>query len=387
MRTLQIGDFWFTEEQSGLSRYYYELLTHLPAAGVESRGLVLGTAAVETASAGKVLPFASSEDGLLTRMRAVRGAARQQIASFHPDLVVSHLAIYAAPVVDLLGRMPNVVQFHGPWAGESGVEGARGMAFRAKSWLERLVYNHGTLLIVLSDAFRQELIDGYGVSAERIRIVPGGVDTSRFNVETSRARAREQLGWPQDRPILLTVRRQVRRMGLENLIKATAEIVKRVPEVLVLLGGAGPISAELQQLIEDHSLEGNVRLLGRVPDADLPAAYRAANLTVVPTVALEGFGLITLESLASGTPVYVTPVGGLPEVIGPFSPGCVFEGSTVEAISSRLIDILTGCQSMPTEEACRSYAVNHFSWPLIADRIRNVYAEALTFEHRGRQGH
>jgi glycosyltransferase involved in cell wall biosynthesis len=378
LRTLQIGDFWFSEEQGGLSRYYYELLNHLPATGVESRGLVVGTPAVEAASAGRVSPFSAPEDGILTRMRAVRRAAQQQIASYRPDLLVSHFAIYAAPLADLLARNPNVVHFHGPWAGESGVEGARSVAFHLKATLERLVYGRGTRLIVLSDAFRQELMHGYGVPFERIRIVPGGVDTELFNVRMSRATAREYLGWPQDRPILLTVRRQVRRMGLENLIDATAEITKRVPDVLVLLAGSGLIASELRQRIQDRGLENHVRLLGRVPDADLPTIYRAADLTVVPTVALEGFGLITLESLASGTPVYVTPVGGLPEVVRPFDSGCVFEDSSVEAIASHLTAVLTGASRMPTESGCRSYAADHFAWPHIAERIRDVYVEALS---------
>ena len=99
-------------------------------------------------------------------------------------------------------------------------------------------------------------------------------------------------------------------MGLEELIDAMKLIARRHPEALLLLGGSGPISSELQARIESHGLQQHVKLLGRVEDALLPLAYRAANLSVVPSRALEGFGLVTLESLAAGTPVYVTRVGG-----------------------------------------------------------------------------
>ena len=378
MQTLQIGDRWLEEEQGGLSRYYYELLRYLPATGVRSQGLVVGSAQIASTTHGQVKAFARPDESLLVRMRALRQMALRELHASSPDLIVSHFAIYALPIVDRLRSSPNVAHFHGPWAGESGVEGAGGLSTRMKSWVEQTVYQRATRLIVLSEAFRAELTQRYRIDESRIRIVPGGVDTERFNTLQSREAARLQLGWPTDRPILLSIRRHVRRMGLENLIEATALLRQSVPEVLVLLGGAGPISADLQQQIDYRNLTHSVRLVGRVPDADLPKAYRAADLTVVPTVKLEGFGLITLESLASGTPVYVTPIGGLSEVVRPFDPSCIFQGTSPEQIAATLKDALTGAQEMPSSEVCRRYAVDHFSWPRIAEKVRNVYQEACS---------
>jgi glycosyltransferase involved in cell wall biosynthesis len=166
-------------------------------------------------------------------------------------------------------------------------------------------------------------------------------------------------------------------MGLENLIDAVRQVSRLVPDVLVLLAGSGPISGELRRRIVEHGLEENVRLLGRLDDADLPAAYRAADLSIVPSQALEGFGMITLESLASGTPVLVTPVGGLPEVVRPFAPECVLEGITTEIIADALGEFLRGTRVLPSSHACRSYAASNFSWPVIAGLTRKVYEEAL----------
>ena len=103
-------------------------------------------------------------------------------------------------------------------------------------------------------------------------------------------------------------------MGLENLIDAMEQVKACCPDVLLLLGGTGSIANDLQSQIKERGLEQNVRRLGRVSEADLPLAYRAADddrAIAVPG----GFGLVTLESLASGTPALVTPIGGLPEVI------------------------------------------------------------------------
>jgi glycosyltransferase involved in cell wall biosynthesis len=177
--------------------------------------------------------------------------------------------------------------------------------------------------------------------------------------------------------VLLAVRRLVRRTGLENLIEAAKLLVTQQPDVLVLIGGSGPMAGELQRRITDYKLDANVRMLGRIDDADLPMAYRAADMTVVPSQSLEGFGLITLESLAAGTPVFVTPVGGLPEVVMPFAPECVFAGASSVEMAAVLGEALRGERLMPTQEACRTYAASQFSWSRIAQKVRSVYEEAV----------
>lgn len=377
LRTLQLGNDWPTERVGGLNRYFADLLLHLPAAGVEARGLVVGPEKIHAETAGVVTAFARSTDPLYKRLWLARTATLKALQQEKVDLLVSHFALYTAPLAGLAARHPTVVHFHGPWAAESGVEGAASLSLRAKRLLESGVYRRARQLIVLSQAFQKELVTRYNIEEERIRIVPGGINTVRFNAELSRDSARQQLGWPTDRPILLAVRRLVRRMGLENLVEAMRTIITSVPEALLLLGGKGPLTAELQQLIESRGLQQHVRLLGRIEEQDLPLAYRAADLTVVPTQALEGFGMITLESLASGTPVFVTPIGGLPEVVRPFAPQCVFADTRTETMASVLEEALRTPELLPSAEACRAYALNHFSWPAIASRVAEVYRQAL----------
>lgn len=378
MRTLQIGNDWPEERIGGLNRYFVELIRHLPDAGVQVKALVVGSEQISTNTAGTVHPFARRDDGLLRRMLSVRQAAAKEIQSGEVDVLVSHFALYAAPLGNLIGRLPFVVHFHGPWAAESGVEGSASLAFRAKLALERRVYRKANRFIVLSKSFANELVARYAVNGELIRIIPGGVDTSRFNASQTREGARLRLGWPSDRLVILAVRRLVRRMGLENLIDAMGTVARTHPDVLLLLGGTGPLESELRARVAKEGLERNVRLLGRLSEEDLPVAYRAADMTVVPSQALEGFGMITLESLASGTPVLVTPVGGLPEVIAPFSPECVFPSTASADMAASINDILQGIRKLPSSDACRTYAVEHFSWPVISERVRDVYLDAAS---------
>lgn len=377
LRTLQIGNDWPTERIGGLNRYFVDLIRHLPAAGASVKGLVVGPAEITAATQGTVTAFAPSKAPMYRRLWLARQAALEQLRGGSVDVLVSHFALYAAPLGSYASKHPLVVQFHGPWAAESHVEGSASLSLRLKHTLEQSVYRRGRRFIVLSRAFQQELVKRYNIDEDLVRIVPGGIDTERFNTKLSRVEARERLGWPRDRPIILAVRRLVRRMGLENLIDAIKALREKHPDLLLLLGGKGPISGELAARIKEEDLERHVRLLGRIEEEDLPLAYRAADMTIVPTQALEGFGMITLESLASGTPVLVTPVGGLPEVVQPFAPECVFADTSTEEIASVLAQFLDGSRKLPAEAACRAYALQKFGWPHIAAKVKEVYEEAL----------
>ena len=339
------------------------------------RGLVAGSTGLASETGGRVIGFALSASPLPRRLLAARSAAKLAMREFRPNLIVSHFALYTWPCIDLLQR-PLVVHFHGPWALEGAAEGDRRLATKAKLHMEGAVYRRAERCIVLSEAFGQLLHETYKVDETRISIVPGGVDTSRYSRALTRSEARESLGWPVDRPIVLAIRRLARRMGLENLIAAMVQVRSRHPDALLLISGKGLLAQELHARVEQKNLENNVRLLGYLPDEQLPIAYRAADLSVVPSVSLEGFGLVTTESLASGTPVMVTPIGGLPEAVRCLSKNLVFENSSVGAIAEGLIAALSGSFSMPDEIACRNFAKSRFDWTSVTPKIRAIYAEA-----------
>lgn len=368
---------WLPEAPgSGVGRMYHGLIRHLPQEGVEVSGLVTGSPQV-SASDAPVHAFAAQDGFLLRRLWALRSSVRVHVSAQRPDLVASHFALYTLPYLDLLDETPLVVHFHGPWAQESSAEGASPLVVRLKESVERLAYRRAQRFIVLSEAFKSLLVRTYDVSEGRVHVVPGGVDVDRFASARSPSEARTALGWPADRPILLTVRRLVRRVGLENLVEAMPHVRSHVPDALLLVAGKGPLADELRARIQRHDLNDHVRLLGFVPDEDLPTAYRAADLSVVPTRSLEGFGLVAVESLAAGTPVLVTPVGGLPEVVRNLSPHLVMEGSSTEALQEHLVAALNGSLSLPSGSECREFAAAQYDWPVIARQVRAVYEDVL----------
>jgi glycosyltransferase involved in cell wall biosynthesis len=370
VKALQIGMGAASGGMGGLDRYYFELVRALPAIGTQVDGYVFG----DTAGSDGVTCFADAGASLFGRWAGLRSAIGGSICEC--DLIVSHFALYAFGMLDQIGKKPFVVHFHGPWAGESAAEGAGALAVAGKRALERIVYHRGARFIVLSKAFGSILAREYGVSPSAIRVVPGGVDLRRFSEVGSRREARRTLGWPEDRPTVVTVRRLVRAKGLENLIEAAKLVRLRIPEVLVVIAGTGPLEQELKRCVNEAGLEYNVRFVGFVREDALPSVYRAADLFVVPTITLEGFGLVVVEALACGTPVIVTPIGGLPEVVADLDPGLVLGSGEPAEIARGICAALNGTMSLPSEYECRAYA-KRFDWPTIATRVNAVYREVL----------
>ncbi|MBP2299371.1 glycosyltransferase family 4 protein [Azospirillum picis] len=375
---LQLGLGWFPETHGGAENVFYHLARHLPHQGVAVAGLVLGRASAVLDGGARIDSFAPPTAPLPQRLAAARAAVAAALRRQPPDLVASHFALNTLPALPALRDRPLVVHFHGPWALESAAEGAGALSVRLKLLVERLVYRRATRFVVLSRAFATILTERYGVPPDRISRVPGGVDAGRFDLPDDRAAARARLGWPQGRPVVLTVRRLVRRMGLAALVDAMVELCRRVPDALLLVAGRGPEAAALQDRIGALGLENHVRLLGFVPDAQLPLAYRAADLCVMPSQSLEGFGITALESLAAGTPLLVTPVGGLPEVVEELDGDLVLAGSDARSIGAGLAEALIGSRRMPDAAACRALVRHRFDWPVIAARTAAVYRDTLS---------
>jgi glycosyltransferase involved in cell wall biosynthesis len=103
-------------------------------------------------------------------------------------------------------------------------------------------------------------------------------------------------------------------------------------------------------------------------------AYRAADVALVPSIAFESFGLVAAESLACGTPVFVTPLLGLPEVVRALDPQLVLDGNQPADIARRLVDALAGHLTLPDAAACAGYA-SRFGWRSVSGVIHDIYAE------------
>jgi glycosyltransferase involved in cell wall biosynthesis len=167
-------------------------------------------------------------------------------------------------------------------------------------------------------------------------------------------------------------------MGLENLLRAVALLHTQGRRVFLVVGGKGPLAASLAALSADLSIADYVRFAGFIPEADLPAYYQAADLFVLPTLDLEGFGLITLEALACGTPVVGTPVGSTAELLGDFDARWLATGTDPRAIAAAAARGLELAEDGGAElrRRCRAFA-ERYDWERIVDQYECLYAEAV----------
>ena len=126
-------------------------------------------------------------------------------------------------------------------------------------------------------------------------------------------------------------------MGIDVLLDSWAARGGELPPGSTLLVvGDGPLAGELEARAARPPLAGSVRLLGRVRDRELVEVYRAADVAVLPTLAVEGFGLVVLEAAACGTPSIVTDVGGLSEAAAPLDRSLVVPAADAGALADRL---------------------------------------------------
>jgi len=311
------------------------------------------------------------------------------------DLLHIHLPLIGpgALAANREARLPCVASFYGPWHEEMAAEltarplaALKGSLYRAylrplcwglRRW-QGQVLGRCRRVIVLSE-YSQCQVRAFWprVAAERIVTIPGGVDLNRFHPVPDRAVIRSRLGLPGDRMILFTVRRLVPRMGLENLLYAFARLSADRPELLLMIGGRGPLQSGLSALADRLGIAARARFAGFIAEEDLPAYYQAADLFVLPTAALEGFGLITVEALASGLPVVGTPIGSTAEVLGVFDSRFLTSGNDAVALEEGIRRGLVMLQSegLALTERCRAFAVAHYDWERVVDRYEALYTE------------
>jgi glycosyltransferase involved in cell wall biosynthesis len=376
MKLLQIGASWFGYQMGGLERYYAELVTHLASFGIEVTGLVYELKEPPKVKGLNLISFGTQNKSIARQYLDQRRLLKAHLSN-SIDLVASHCTPSLFPALRHLRDKPLICHFHGPRYLERTVEGANPISVRLSRYIEHKVYARADHVITLSHYMKRVLADTYAFPEDRISVIPGGVNIKQFRQRLSREEARQQLELPQGRPIILTVRRLDRRMGLHNLVEAMSEVVRIVPDVLLLIAGKGPLQHELNQHIQSRSLSTNIQMIGAVADQVLPLLYRAADVSIVPTTAYEGFGLILVESLACGTPALGTPVGAIPEVLRPLSESLLLKSPAPQHLAEGLCEALSGNRLLPSMEVCETYAAQNYAWPAIASKVHAVYRQVI----------
>ncbi len=363
MRVLVICDVLFPQTVSGAGRVAREVTEALKKRGNEMQFLtrqVSTSLSRNQANDIKTTYYPLPLEAFPTRFRKI---FRETIREFQPDIVHVHQPLPAFLLIPSSFPRPIVYTFHSSWAEEFKIKFSpwphifRKIASPLLGKVENRVLHRATAVTGLSGFSQRELKRLY--NREGV-IIPGGVDSKRFRpiakVESSKVLR------------LVTLRNLVPRMGLSQLIRA----MKLLPSHIELtIGGEGPLRDELMGLISSLGLSERVQLAGHVPDEDLPLFYSSANWFVLPTVALEGFGLIILESLSCGTPVLGTRIGAIPELLEKFDPQWIITEPTPEEIAATIFRV-TG-RPVPSPDDLHHRVAEEFDWRNIAKRYLEMF--------------
>jgi glycosyltransferase involved in cell wall biosynthesis len=358
MRIHMTGSEWFGTARGGLNRYFTDLYEALsPADGIDVSAYAFGEPPPGGSTWGE--PVGSTKARVRASMSPLppRGA-----------IVDRHFALYGPPAIGRRRGTRLVTHFHGPWAAESAMSGESSRAVRAKYLFERGRYHRSDLFVVLSNTFRDVLIEDYRVDPELIAVIPPGVDLARFAAPAVAGEGDAEDG----PPVVLCVRRLERRMGIDVLLRAWDEVRSEVDDAELVIIGTGGEEAALREQAAAGAHAASVTFVGNASDDQLAQAYRRASITVVPTRALEGFGLIALESMAAGRAPIVTDVGGLPDSVRGFDDSLIVPPDDADALGDRMVRALKGERPSPGE--CRSRA-EQFTWGQCVERHRRAYSE------------
>jgi glycosyltransferase involved in cell wall biosynthesis len=228
-------------------------------------------------------------------------------------------------------------------------------------------------IAVLSEFMHNEVRTLDADAATKVMSIPGGMDTTWFSPGPPVAHPFAQ----GDGPLLVTARRFVPRTGVEALVEAMPAVLEAVPGARLAICGDGPLRPRVEERIAAAGLGERVRLLGRVSDEELLGWYRAADLFVMPTQALEGFGLAAAEALACGTPAVGTNAGAVPEVLAPLDPRLVATGHDAPALAAAIVRVLSTPDLLGDVAArARAQVHPHMSWDAVAERYLDLYAAA-----------
>jgi glycosyltransferase involved in cell wall biosynthesis len=247
---------------------------------------------------------------------------------------------------------------------------------------ERGVLEAADGIVILSEYTRRNLEEHFpSVDLNKVRIIPSGVDVVRFRPAPDRDAVRARLGFDRDTLHLVTVRALAPRMGLENLVRAmpliAAEAAKRRLKVRLTICGSGSLMPTLEALVRDVRVGDAVTLAGRVSDEDLVRHYQAADLFVLPTTAMEGFGISTVEALATNLPVVGTPAGATPEILGAIDRRLLTADTSSDAIAGAIVRWFDWRTDDAGTTRYRDEVLAKYSWDCVTDMIEGTYAEKV----------
>ena len=299
-----------------------------------------------------LLPKVGMTTAPLTLALGARAAVQRLIAEgFDFDVIDAHYYYPDGVAAALLARWFNKPLTVTARGSDVNLIGGHALPRRFMQWASRVASASIGVSQALVDRMRE-----LGLGSARQLTLRNGVDLTRFQPAGDVAALRAQLGVAGS-PLIVSVGNLLPVKGHDLAIEALARLRQQGLDARLCVIGAGPLRDELQALASQRGLDGEVRFLGALPQEQLAAWYGAADLLMLASER-EGWPNVLLESMACGTPVVATSVGGIPEIVDVPSTGRLVAERSAAALADAVLDLW---RDLPPRDAVCRHA-RQFGW-------------------------
>jgi glycosyltransferase involved in cell wall biosynthesis len=226
-------------------------------------------------------------------------------------------------------------------------------------YITKRQFNRQDNIITISKQSKNQIITHFGTDKEKITIIPNGVDIKKFNPSNQSEEIRNKYG----HDILLFSGLMVPRKNVPVLLKAMPQVIKEFPDVHLLLTGEGYALDDYKILSKSLGIQNNVDFLGYIDDEYLTKLYATSDIFVFPS-ALEGFGQVLLEAMASGTPVICTDKPPMSKIIG--NGGITFKLNDSKDLAEKIIELLMNRDELKKLKKNSQIIAKKYDWDHIA---------------------
>lgn len=388
MRILMLAWEFPPNGVGGLAQHVFELSRALVAAGNTVHVITTGNGrqpqneSIENINVWRVIPYDWGADRSfidwvyrLNFALAERGTVLCS-ANGRYDLIHAHdwMVAPAARLLKHAYRMPLLATIHATEFGRHG--GLHTDEQRQISQVEWWLTYESWKVICCSQYMRSEVKSVFQLPDDKIVVIPNGIRSEAYRLETEQL-SLEELGIEQEDRVIFFVGRLVPEKGVQVILEAAPAILEQFPKTKFVIAGKGPFEEHLKTRALQLDLKERVVFAGYIDDSLRNTLYKAASVAVFPSI-YEPFGIVALEAMVSETPVIVSSVGGLDEIVKHEIDGLKVYPDDSSSLAFQVIRLLSD-ESWAHSLAMNAYqkAVNEYSWEHIARVTSGVYRDII----------
>lgn len=292
------------------------------------------------------------------------------------DVIHAHdwLTAYAGKTLKTAYGISLVSTIHATEAGRnSGIQGETQKYINDTEWM--LTYESSEV-IVNSNYMKNELQRLFGLPYEKINVVPNGVNTNLFSEVERDYDFRRQYAMDNEK-IILFMGRLVYEKGIQNLISAMPKILANYHDAKLIIAGKGGMIDELRAQVNSLGLGNKVYFTGYLNSKNVQKMYKCADISVFPST-YEPFGIVALEAMLSGTPVVVSDIGGLNEIVDHGINGMKSYAGNPNSLADSILTLLFDpklCSDVVKNAQAK--VKTDYNWQKIAQDTHFTYQKAI----------